>query len=61
MVGQLHGLSGAPLKQRVGEVLEIVGLTDAASRRIGGYSGECASGLGIGQALINQPRVLFPR
>jgi ABC-2 type transport system ATP-binding protein len=59
MVGQLHGLSGAPLRQRVGEVLEIVGLTDAASRRIGGYSGGMRQRLGIGQALINQPRVLF--
>jgi ABC-2 type transport system ATP-binding protein len=59
MVGQLHGLSGAELKQRVGEVLEIVGLTDASHRRIGGYSGGMRQRLGIGQALINQPRVLF--
>jgi ABC-2 type transport system ATP-binding protein len=59
MVGQLHGLRGAALKQRVGEVLEIVGLTEAAHRRIGGYSGGMRQRLGIGQALINQPRVLF--
>ena len=59
MVGQLHGLSGAALRQRVGEVLEIVGLTEAGHRRIGGYSGGMRQRLGIGQALINQPRVLF--
>jgi ABC-2 type transport system ATP-binding protein len=59
MVGELHGLHGAELRQRVGEVLEIVGLTDAAHRRIGGYSGGMRQRLGIGQALINQPRVLF--
>jgi ABC-2 type transport system ATP-binding protein len=59
MVGQLHGLHGAALRQRVGEVLEIVGLTEAAHRRIGGYSGGMRQRLGIGQALINQPRVLF--
>jgi ABC-2 type transport system ATP-binding protein len=59
MVGQLHGLRGAALAQRVGEVLEIVGLTEAAHRRIGGYSGGMRQRLGIGQALINQPRVLF--
>ena len=58
-VGALHGLHGAALRQRVGEVLEIVGLTDAAYRRIGGYSGGMRQRLGIGQALINQPRVLF--
>ena len=59
MVGRLHGLHGAALRQRVGEVLEIVGLTGAAHRRIGGYSGGMRQRLGIGQALINQPRVLF--
>ena len=59
MVGELHGLHGAALRQRVGEVLEIVGLTDAAHRRIGGYSGGMRQRLGIGQAIINQPRVLF--
>jgi ABC-2 type transport system ATP-binding protein len=59
MVGRLHGLEGAALKQRVGEVLEIVGLTDASHRRISGYSGGMRQRLGIGQALINQPRVLF--
>jgi ABC-2 type transport system ATP-binding protein len=59
LVGELHGLHGAALRQRVGEVLEIVGLTEAARRRIGGYSGGMRQRLGIGQALINQPRVLF--
>ena len=59
MVGRLHGLSGYELRQRVGEVLEIVGLSTASHRRIGGYSGGMRQRLGIGQALINQPRVLF--
>jgi ABC-2 type transport system ATP-binding protein len=59
LVGELHGLHGAALRQRVGEVLEIVGMTEAAHRRIGGYSGGMRQRLGIGQALINQPRVLF--
>jgi len=59
MVGQLHGLHGQERRRRVSEVLEIVGLTGAAGRRIGGYSGGMRQRLGIGQALINQPRVLF--
>jgi len=58
-VGRLHGLGGAGLRSRVDEVLEIVGLTAAAHRRIGGYSGGMRQRLGIGQAIINQPRVLF--
>ena len=41
------------------EVLEIVGLREAGHRRIGGYSGGMRQRLGIGQALVNQPRVLF--
>ncbi len=59
LVGQLHGLQGAELRQRVGEVLEIVGLTEAGHRKIGGYSGGMRQRLGIGQALLNRPQVLF--
>jgi ABC-2 type transport system ATP-binding protein len=59
LVGQLHGLHGVELRQRVGDVLEIVGLTEAAHRRIAGYSGGMRQRLGIGQAILNQPRVLF--
>ena len=59
LVGRLHGLEGAGLRSRVDEVLEIVGLASAAHRRIGGYSGGMRQRLGIGQAIINLPRVLF--
>ncbi len=59
LVGGLHGLQGEELRRRVGDVLEIVGLTEAADRRIGGYSGGMRQRLGIGQALLNRPRVLF--
>jgi ABC-2 type transport system ATP-binding protein len=59
LVGRLHGLSGGELRQRVAEVLEIVGLTAASHRRIGGYSGGMRQRLGIGQAILNRPAVLF--
>jgi ABC-2 type transport system ATP-binding protein len=59
LVGQLHGLHGAELRQRVGDVLEIVGLSEAAHRRIAGYSGGMRQRLGIGQAILNRPQVLF--
>ena len=59
LVGRLHGLGGAELRSRVAGMLERTGLASAAERRIGGYSGGMRQRLGIGQALINQPRVLF--
>ncbi|HEX8938586.1 MAG TPA: ABC transporter ATP-binding protein [Candidatus Limnocylindrales bacterium] len=58
-VGRLHGFSGPVLRSRVDEVLAIVGLTDAARRAIGGYSGGMRQRLGIGQAMLNRPQVLF--
>jgi len=56
--GRLHGLHGPGLRSRVAEVLETVGLTDAAKRKIGGYSGGMRQRLGIGQAMIGRPEVL---
>ena len=58
-VGRLHGLDGATLRTRVDEVLETIGLVDAANRRIGGYSGGMRQRIGIGQAMLPRPSVLF--
>jgi ABC-2 type transport system ATP-binding protein len=58
-VGGLHGLAGPDLRARVDEMLAVVGLTDAAGRAIGGYSGGMRQRLGIGQALLARPAVLF--
>ena len=58
-VGRLHGLSGAGLRDRVDEMLGLIGLTDVAGRSIGGYSGGMRQRLGIGQALLGRPAVLF--
>jgi ABC-2 type transport system ATP-binding protein len=44
---------------RVGEVLDIVGLTDAASRRVGGFSLGMRQRLGIAAALLGDPEVLI--
>jgi ABC-2 type transport system ATP-binding protein len=46
-------------RRRVDEMLELVGLEKAARRRIGGFSGGMVQRLGIAQALIHQPPVLF--
>ncbi len=58
-VGELFGLRGSALAQRVDEVLALTGLTEAANRRIGGYSGGMRQRLGLAQALVNRPEVLF--
>lgn len=58
-VGELFGLRGAPLRERVDEALALTGLTGAANRRVSGYSGGMRQRLGLAQALINKPEVLF--
>jgi ABC-2 type transport system ATP-binding protein len=59
LVGRLHGLSGAELRSRVAELLERTGLSAASERRIGGYSGGMRQRLGIAQALLHRPQLLF--
>jgi ABC-2 type transport system ATP-binding protein len=51
-------LYGAPA-DRVAELLERVGLTDAASRKVRTYSSGMKQRLLIARALVNDPRVLF--
>jgi ABC-2 type transport system ATP-binding protein len=59
LIGSLYGLRGGALRDRVAETLELVGLADAAKRRIGGYSGGMRQRLGLGQAILNRPPVLL--
>ena len=58
-VGELLGLEAADLRSRAEETLERVGLTEAANRRIAGYSAGMRQRLGIGQAIIGRPRLLI--
>ncbi|MEQ8840853.1 MAG: ATP-binding cassette domain-containing protein [Acidimicrobiales bacterium] len=55
----LHGLGGKVADQRCGELLERVGLTAAADRRVGNYSGGMRRRLDLALALIHRPIVLF--
>ncbi len=57
--GHLCGLDGLALRARVGELLEVVGLADAAERPIAGYSGGMRQRIGIAQAIVHRPAVLF--
>jgi ABC-2 type transport system ATP-binding protein len=57
--GRIHGMSGSPLRVRVDELLQLVGLADAADRVTRGYSGGMKRRLDIAIGLVHRPRVLF--
>lgn len=49
----------AERKRRVGKVIDMVGLNQAADRKIKGFSGGMKRRVGIAQALVNNPRILI--
>ena len=56
--GRLCGLRGAPLKERIDELLDLVGLTKARKRRLATYSKGMLQRIGLAQALIHDPRLV---
>jgi ABC-2 type transport system ATP-binding protein len=57
--GQLYGLGGKELEQRVEEVLAAVALSDRADQRAGTFSGGMQRRLNLGAALVHRPRLLL--
>ena len=57
--GKLCGLRGASLERRVKELLELVDLTEAGNRRLGGYSKGMLQRIGLAQALVQEPRLVI--
>ncbi len=57
--GRMYGLSGQLLRQRVDEVLEVVGLVDRQKDRVDKYSSGMKRRLNIGIALLHKPRILY--
>ncbi len=55
----LQGMPKALRERRGQELLERVGLTEAADRRVGGYSGGMKRRLDLALALVHSPRILF--
>ena len=56
---RLWGLSKSKSKDRTEEMLNLVGLTEAADRRVKTYSGGIKRRLDLGLSLVHKPEVLF--
>jgi ABC-2 type transport system ATP-binding protein len=55
----MHGIGGEQRKRRADELLERVGLSEAADRKVNGYSGGMKRRLDLALALVHRPRILF--
>jgi ABC-2 type transport system ATP-binding protein len=55
----LQGIPSRRRNARTDELLERVGLSEAADRRVGGYSGGMKRRLDLALALVHEPRILF--
>ena len=57
--GQLYGMDAANAKRRAAEVLEGLGLVEAADRYVQTYSGGMRRRLDVGLGIVHRPAVLF--
>lgn len=57
--GKVYGLKGKQLKQKIQEVLELVGLTDRQKDAVKDYSGGMKRRINIAVALMHDPKVLI--
>ena len=57
--GRLYGLSGRALESRIDTLLARVALLDAAERQLAGYSKGMLQRIGLAQALLNEPELVF--
>jgi len=57
--GELYGMTYPALTKRSAELLDLVEIKKSAKRKVGGYSRGMKQRLGIAQAMLNHPKVLF--
>lgn len=58
-VGKLYGLRGDSLKRRVGEMIDLCGLTREQNKKIEALSKGYRQRVGLAQALVHDPRILI--
>lgn len=58
-IAALKGLPKEETDEKVDEVLELVGLSEARRKKVGGFSGGMKRRVGIAQALLNDPKILI--
>jgi ABC-2 type transport system ATP-binding protein len=57
--GRIYGLKGQPLRQRVDDLLKLVGLYERANDLVNNFSGGMKRRVNIAAGLLHQPQVLF--
>ena len=57
--GQLYGMHYRDRKKKIPELLELVGLSQAADLPLKGYSKGMLQRIGLAQAILNDPRIVF--
>lgn len=59
LCGEICGMKTQRIQEKSQELLEMVGLTDSAKKRIGGFSRGMKQRLGLAQALLAEPKLLI--
>ena len=59
MLAAIGGMSGAHLRKRVADVIELVGMSPNADRQIGGYSKGMRQRIKLAQGIVHDPDVLI--
>ena len=57
--GRMYDVNGTPLKHRVEQVLDIVGLTERSGDKVDTFSGGMKRRINIAAALLHEPKVLI--
>jgi ABC-2 type transport system ATP-binding protein len=57
--GRIYGLKGRPLRQRVDDLLEMVGINERTNDLVDKFSGGMKRRVNIAAGLLHQPQVLF--